>query len=99
MPSVEDLRAGAVAVGSWLYGEVRQPVWIISLPYDYWHAVAEADGRLEPGEAPLRLNADGMLLYVHFEGAQLVWSGGCQSVAEAKAVAEREIGAPIEWRA
>lgn len=63
--SIEILKRGV-----WLYdGSVEKSVDIISLSYDWWYSMAEADGMLEVGEEPESLNARGTLYYVRFQRA------------------------------
>jgi hypothetical protein len=53
-----------VATGVWMYDEaVPTTVRVVMLDYDFWYAVAAADGELEPDETP-ELNEEGRLYYV-----------------------------------
>lgn len=91
--------------GTWLYdGQVRRPVDIVALDHDFWFSLGEADDSLEPGEQPQVLGPDGYLYYVRFQKAgdptSPTWvdSGGFESIAEAKALAETTAPSPIRWR-
>jgi hypothetical protein len=94
-----------VATGVWLYdGTVPTKVRVVMLDYDFWFTIAEADGDLEPGEAP-NLNAENRLYYVrHRPGwpkrGCSFWpdSPGFQTVAEAVAAAEAAVPGPIVWQ-
>ncbi|GIE97510.1 hypothetical protein Ari01nite_49750 [Paractinoplanes rishiriensis] len=94
-----------VATGWWMYdGIVPIPVRVVMLDYDFWYALGEADGDLDPDEAP-RLNPDGRLYYVRHrpgwpEGDQHFWpdSQGFLTLEEALAAAEAAISGPVRWQ-
>ena len=98
--------AAIVRTGTWMYdGVVEKPVDIISLEYDWWYMLAEADGVLEPDEEPEPLSQDSCLYYVRFRNAlqpvQPTWPDSCgyATVEEAVAYAESKTPSPIRWRA
>jgi hypothetical protein len=93
-----------VATGEWLYdGSTRAVTRIVRLDYDFWYAIAEADGELEEAERPA-LNDQGFLYYVrHRPGwspGQQFWPDGqgFDSVDEAKAAAEARVPGAITWQ-
>jgi hypothetical protein len=94
-----------VAVGVWLYdGVVPTTVTVVMLDYDFWHAVAAADGDLEPGELP-QLNEEGRLYYLRHrpgwpEGGRPFWpdSEGFYTLADAVAAAESTLPCPVVWQ-
>ena len=84
-----------MAVGQWHYAEGHEEaVRIIGLHYDYWYAVAEADGQLDPDEQPQPLGDEGLLYYAHF--AQIAGSG-FPTVIQAKGYAQSMVRSPIRW--
>jgi hypothetical protein len=92
-----------VATGVWRYdGTVPTTVRVVMLNYDFWYALAAADGDLEPGEVP-ELNDEGRLYYVrHRPGwhvGDAFWpdSPGFHTLAEAIAAAESVIPGPVVW--
>ena len=92
-----------VAAGTWLYdGSVPTEVRVVRLGYDFWFAVGEADGELADRELPA-LNPDGYLYYVSFRPGSVedgkFWpdSIGDQTLAEAKATAQRRLPGPVTW--
>jgi hypothetical protein len=91
-----------IATGAWLYdGATRMPVEIVRLDYDFWYAVGESDGELEPGEEPC-VNPDGHLYYVRYrrvraEGSFWPDSIGYFSAEEAKQAAESQLPSPVTW--
>lgn len=90
-----------VVKGTWLYdGAVSMPVEVVSLDYDFWYAIAEANQTLEPDEQPA-LNPDGCLFYLRFRPAQShdFWpdSPGFGTVEEAKIAAEERVPGPVTW--
>jgi len=91
--------------GIWLYdGVAEKPVDIISLTYDWWYSLNEADDMLEPDEKPERLNENGVLYYVRFrcagESQEPTWvdSRGYQTINEAIAEAESKVTGSIQWQ-
>lgn len=94
-----------VATGVWLYGDAAlTTVRVVMLDYDFWFAVAAADGDLEPGETP-DLNEESRLYYVrHRPGWPApgcsFWpdSQGFHTQAEAAAAAQALVPGPIKWR-
>lgn len=98
---------GAVKVvrrGWWLYdGSVELPVDVVGLTYDFWYAIAETDGSLEPGEEPLEADRRGLIYYVRFwragETATPTWpdSGGDLDPEAAMRTAEARAPSPIRW--
>ncbi|MDX2705769.1 hypothetical protein PV350_23325 [Streptomyces sp. PA03-6a] len=94
-----------VATGVWLYdGTVSTTVRVVMLDYDFWHAIGEADGNLQPGEAP-DLNEEGRLYYVQHlpgwpAGDRSFWpdTDGFHTLADAVAAAELTVPGPISWR-
>ncbi len=91
--------------GVWLYdGIAEKPVDIISLPYDWWYGLAEADNMLESNEEPEPLNDKGVLYYVRFrkagEAVEPTWvdSAGYQNIGEAIAKAESKVTGSIKWQ-
>lgn len=91
-----------VRSGRWLYGgSAYQPVTIVSLDWDFWYAIGEADDRLEPGEVP-HLNQEGVQYYVCFKGDPKevpgwVDSPGHDSIEAAATWAQSQVETPIEW--
>jgi len=90
--------------GKWLYGGVTLlPVDIVSLDYDFWYSMAEADDQLEPGETPTPLNDDGVLYYYRFRRAgdleTPTWpdSGGYSVLDDVMVAAQERAPSPIEW--
>ncbi len=93
-----------VRVGSWLYGgSVDTPVDIVGLDYDYWYALGQADGALEPDEKPRAMGQDGLLYYVRFRHALDASeptspdSSGFKSIAEAMHCAESKVVGGVRW--
>ena len=93
-----------VATGEWLYDDsVPTVVRIVKLDYDFWFAIGEANGNLEPGEQPT-LNGDGFLFYVrHRPGwmeGEAFWpdSQGFTSLEDAQAAAEASLPSAVEWK-
>ncbi|MBL7257954.1 hypothetical protein [Paractinoplanes lichenicola] len=94
-----------IATGRWLYdGTAPMTVRIVRLDYDFWYAVGEANGDLDPDESP-RLNADGYLFYVrHRPGwsdeSEHFWpdSQGFATLEEAIAAAESAVPTAVTWR-
>lgn len=91
--------------GIWIYdGVAEKPVDIISLPYDWWYSLAEAEDALEPEEEPDSLNEHGVLYYVRFryagESQEPTWvdSQGYQTISEAIAKAESKVTGSIQWQ-
>ncbi|WP_146161698.1 hypothetical protein [Pseudothauera lacus] len=91
--------------GIWLYDKVvEKPVDIISLPYDWWYSLAEADDMLEPDEEPEPLNEIGVLYYVRFQHAgeseEPTWvdSKGYQKLIQAIAEAESKVTGGVQWQ-
>ena len=91
--------------GVWLYdGTAEKLVDIISLPFDWWHQLAEADEMLESNEEPEPLNQNGILFYVRFRHAyeqeEPTWvdSPGYQNIEEAIAEAEVKVKGSIQWQ-
>ncbi len=91
--------------GVWLYdGTAEKPVDIVSLPYDWWYSLAEADDMLEPDEEPESVNENGVLYYVRFRYAGVqeepTWvdSQGYQNLNEAIAEAESKVTGSIQWQ-
>lgn len=91
--------------GVWLYdGAAETPVDIISLPYDWWYSLAEADEMLEPDEVPEPLNEYGVLYYVRFryagENEEPTWvdSKGYQTINEAVEEADSKVAGRIQWQ-
>ncbi|MFJ4984367.1 hypothetical protein ACIP9H_11290 [Streptomyces sp. NPDC088732] len=99
------MKKSVVAMGVWLYdGTVPTTVRIWMLDYDFWYALGEADGTLQPGEVP-DLNEDGRLYYVqHLPGEPACdhhfWPAteGFHTLAEAVASAEATVPGPISWQ-
>lgn len=93
-----------VLTGTWLYdGTAETPVDIVALDYDWWYALAEADGQLHEGEKPMPLGPDGRLYYVRFQRAlepsEPTWvdSFGHLDLTSAVSAAEEKIRDPIHW--
>jgi len=93
-----------VATGVWLYdGAVPTTVRVVMLDYDFWYAVAAADGELESDEA-LALNEQGRLYYVRhrpgWPAGGSFWpdSPGFHTLAEAVAAAQAAVPGPIAWQ-
>ena len=93
-----------VRTGSWLYaGSAVAGVWVVEADYDPWFEVAKADGRLEPGEAPL-LNAAGHSYCAVLKRAPVpgepFWpdTDSCLSVADACTAAQAKVPTPITWK-
>lgn len=97
--------ADIVATGTWLYdGTTTTQVRIVRLDFDFWHAIAEADGDLADGEVP-HLNPDGHLYYVRnrpgeWSKSQPFWpdSPGFETLDAAKAHAAATVPTDIKWR-
>jgi hypothetical protein len=91
-----------VAEGTWLYADsVPTVVRIVQLDYDFWFAVGEANGDLDPSEMPA-LNPDGYLYYVRntpWSEGEPFWPDGPGrlSVEEAMAHAETSLPNPVAW--
>lgn len=94
-----------VATGTWLYaGAAPSPVSIVRLDYDFWHAVAAADGDLEPDEVP-SLNDAGHTYYVRFRSAESIRSSrfwpdsvGHLTLEAAKLAAAQRVSGTVRWR-
>lgn len=93
-----------VAAGEWLYdGDVPTAVAVVRLDYDFWYAIAEADGDLTPDERP-SLNSDGHAYYIRFkpgwsEGKPFWPHGqGYMTVDDAKRAAESMVPGGVSWR-
>lgn len=92
-------------MGVWLYdGTVPTTTRVVMLDYDFWYAIGEADGNLQPGEVP-NLNEDGCLYYVqHLPGwpacDRSFWPAteGFHTLAEAIDAAEVTVTGPISWQ-
>ena len=92
-----------VKAGTWLrHGSVESPVDVITLDYDWWYSLSEADGLLDQDDEPLPLNADGCLYYVRIKRAlepdEPTWpdSFGHSTLIEAMQYAETKVGR-ISW--
>ncbi len=84
-----------VAVGEWTYdADVSLQVRVIALNYDYWFALAEADGRVEADEERQSLGPEGLLYYASFQGVD---SSGYPTIMQAKAAAQTRLTVPIRW--
>ena len=91
----EEMRRDTVATGRWLYdGAVQKSVRIIGLPYDYWYAMGEQDGQLEPEEVPEPLGPEGLLYYPSFAGID---GPAYPTIIQAKGYAQSKVQSPIEW--
>ncbi|WP_337169932.1 hypothetical protein [Gemmatimonas aurantiaca] len=81
-----------------------QSVDIVALDYDWWYAMAEADGQLAPGEVPARPDAEGWLYYVRFtdaantHGVVSVDSMGYATISAAMRYAASKVRDAIRWR-
>ena len=91
--------------GIWLYdGIAEKSVDIISLNYDWWYSLAEADDMLEPNEEPEPMNSEGVLYYVRFKNAgeatEPTWvdSQGYQDIHNAIAEAEAKVTGTLKWQ-
>lgn len=91
-----------VAHGAWHYSDgVWLPVRVIESTYDFWYALAKADGDLDPDENPER-NADGLAYYVivrPYTPGESFWadSQGFMSLDEARRGAEEMLPGPVDW--
>ena len=91
----EELEEATVAIGLWHYDEGHEkPVRIIGLPFDYWYAVGEANGHLEPDEQPEPLGDEGVLYYPYF--AEIA-GPGFPTLLQAKGYAQSKVRSPIRW--
>ena len=93
-----------VQTGFWLYdGDVKTPVDIVALDYDWWYELAKADGQLDDGELPKSPDADGFLYYARFRNAgqleEPTWvdSFGHTTSAKAMDAAQEKVVGPITW--
>ena len=97
------MRHRVVRSGAWLYdGTAAAPVNLVETDYDFWHETTNADGMLEPGDAPA-LNPDGHLYYVCFKEVSAteplsVDSEGFSSPDLAALHAQSRVAGPITWR-
>jgi len=95
--------AEVVVSGEWLYdGTVPTLVRIVRLDFDFWFALAEVDGTLEPGEGPI-LNPEGHAYYLRYrpgwvEGERF-WpdSEGFPDIETARSAAAEAVPSPITW--
>lgn len=82
----------------------EHPVDIVALDYDWWYAMAEADGQLAPDEVPARSGAEGWLYYVRFTDAGntrdvvSVDSMGYATISAAVRYAASKVRGTIRWR-
>jgi hypothetical protein len=93
---LDDLIGETVATGQWFYaGEVRKSVEIVAFSYDYYFELPAIDGR-DPW-TPYPLNEDGVLLYVRADGGDPLGEPPFQTILDAKAWANSQPWAPIDW--
>lgn len=85
-----------VLTGRWLYaGEIPKIVEIVALDHDYNFDLPVQDDRASWERFPL--NAEGLLYYVRADGGDLLGCPPFRSVGEARAWAEAQPWAPIQW--
>jgi hypothetical protein len=76
---------------------------IISLDYDWWYSLAETDNQLEPDDAPIPLNAQGVIYYGRLKQAlqpnEPTWPDtfGHASIEDAVQAIELKIGKEVRW--
>jgi hypothetical protein len=94
-----------VKIGTYRTGLLsRAHVDIISLDYDWWYSLAEADDQLEPGETPMPLSPDGLLYYARIKRAlqpdEPTWPDtfGHTTIAEAMEAISLKLGKKVRWQ-
>ncbi len=90
-----DIETATVATGVWQYdGHLDEAVRVVALPFDYWHAMAEADQQLEPGEEPEPKGDGGLLYYAYFTQID---GPGFPTIIQAKGFAQSKVRSEIRW--
>ena len=85
-----------IMTGRWLYaGRISKVVEIVAMKHDYNFDLPVLDGRVPWKRFPL--NSEGLLHYVRADGGDLLGCPPFLSVPEARAWAEAQPWAPINW--
>lgn len=96
MESSDFFDGKTVLTGSWLYAsQVPKVVEVVVMDRDYNFDLPVLDGREQWERFPL--NSEGVLYYVRADGSDLLGCPPFQSIAEAKAWADAQPWAPIQW--
>lgn len=85
-----------IALGWWLYaGVVKKRVEVVAFTFDYWFELPGDDGRELP--EPYQLNPEGRLYYIRADGGEPLGFPPFMSIDDARAWADAQPWAPIDW--